>query len=320
MVMGKVAVARRERLHCLCKRIVTYPRSAAGTRGALVQATRRYVKSEYGDLTEEEALRRLYEDQSEIGDLVRRAVATLTDATTNRDDDRGRDDEDDADLDDVDASDDRDDRDDDAATSDLQISQLADLLIEAERFSTRAEALSWLLHHPNGHALVRTHKAEKELPMTPSEHIQKAVQDLGPIRVCKDIIGMGSSPVSEHELVAALTKAASEQHPELTEAQAFAKLYAEPDVWRACAVAAKAMPVTPTMVGGVDATHEAIDSTESSEAYEQLTRMAEKMRAAAPELSAAQAFDRVFTDKRNASLAAKAHVTPSPTTFFPMPR
>jgi hypothetical protein len=90
----------------------------------------------------------------------------------------------------------------------------------------------------------------------------------------------------------------------------------------ACAIANKSMPVTPTMVGGPDAMHAAVDSTESSEAYQQLVDMAEKMRAASPELklSAAQAFDRVFTDKRNASLAAKAHVRPSPTTFFPMPR
>jgi hypothetical protein len=88
---------------------------------------------------------------------------------------------------------------------------------------------------------------------------------------------------------------------------------------RSAVAIAKAMPVTPTMVGGVAPTHEAIDNTEQSEAYAQLVSMAEKMRAASPELSAAQAFDRVFTDKRNASLAAKAHVRPSPTTFYPHP-
>jgi hypothetical protein len=121
--------------------------------------------------------------------------------------------------------------------------------------------------------------------------------------------------------VSALAKYAAEQF-NMPGDRAFAKLYeSEESVRRACAVA-KSMPVTPTMVGGVDATHEAIDSTESSEAYQQLVDMAEKMRAASPELklSAAQAFDKVFTDPKNAALAAAAHRRPAATTFFSMPR
>src|ERR1700730_5451024 len=38
----------------------------------------------------------------------------------------------------------------------------------------------------------------------------------GPVSVCKAIVDRGRSPCGEHELVAALTKAASEQHPELS--------------------------------------------------------------------------------------------------------
>jgi hypothetical protein len=43
---------------------------------------------------------------------------------------------------------------------------------------------------------------------------------------------------------------------------------------RSAVAIAKAMPVTPTMVGGVAPTHEAIDNTEQSEAYAQLVSMA----------------------------------------------
>jgi hypothetical protein len=68
---------RHERLLEICKRIVDDPRSAAGTRGALIQATRAYVKSQYGDLSEEEALENLYNDETELGSLLRRAVAIV---------------------------------------------------------------------------------------------------------------------------------------------------------------------------------------------------------------------------------------------------
>jgi hypothetical protein len=78
--------------------------------------------------------------------------------------------------------------------------------------------------------------------------------------------------------------------------------------------------VQPTQVGGIGATHEAIDS-EQSEAARQLTDMAEKLRAAsATPLSADQAFARVFENPKNAALAAKMHRRPSPTTSFAFPK
>ena len=57
--------------------------------------------------------------------------------------------------------------------------------------------------------------------------------------------------------------------------RAFAKLYeSQESVRRACQVA-KAYVM---MVGGPDATHEAINNTEQSEAYAQLEAMASKLR------------------------------------------
>jgi hypothetical protein len=113
-------------------------------------------------------------------------------------------------------------------------------------------------------------------------------------------------------------------HPNATPDAAFVKVFSDSGAdgvaIRKAHALTKLSPFEPTMVGGVAPIHEAIDNTEQSEAYAQLVSMAEKMRAAAPKLSAAQAFDKVFTDPKNAKLAAKAHVRPSPTTFFPMPR
>jgi hypothetical protein len=105
---------------------------------------------------------------------------------------------------------------------------------------------------------------------------------------------------------------------------AFAKLFeSEESVRRACGVL-KAMPFvgdpTPLMVGGPDATHEAIDSTEQSEAYRQLEAMAARLRATSPWLSADQAFAAVFENPAHSKLAAKAHRRPSATTSYEFPR
>jgi hypothetical protein len=198
--------------------------------------------------------------------------------------------------------------------------QLATLLIGSGKFANYGDAFHHLLNTSQGAALVRAHKSAKEEPM---DTIYSIMKSAGIGATCAAIVAKGSTSLTELEMVEAATAVAAERHPNMTPAQAFDKIYSEGEegrLLRSAIAISKSMPVTPTMVGGVDATHEAIDSTESSEAYEQLTRMAEKMREASPELSAAQAFERVFSDKRNASLAAKAHVRPSPTTFFPMPR
>jgi hypothetical protein len=228
---------------------------------------------------------------------------------------------------DDDVDDDRDDDDDDdiEKQADHHASTVADLLVEAGSFPHRTAALQHLLHKPSGQALLtRMHKAaaktEKESNMRHTETLESILKDSGPVSVCKGIVERGRSPCGEHELVAALTKAASERHPELSPAQAFAELYKTESVWRACAIA-KAMPfvanVEPLMVGGVDATHEAINSTESSEAYAQLKQLGARKWPTATE---AQQFANAFTDPVNAALARKAHVRPSATTSYEFPR
>jgi hypothetical protein len=94
---------------------------------------------------------------------------------------------------------DRDDGGDDDAGKrvDHHASTVANLLVEAGSFPHRAAALQHLLYKPSGQALLaRMHKAADQ-----------------------------TEKESKHELVTALTKAASEQHPELSPAQAFAELY-----------------------------------------------------------------------------------------------
>jgi hypothetical protein len=164
-------------------------------------------------------------------------------------------------------------------------------------------------------------KTEKDPPM---DSILAIMKSGGIAKTCACIVQKGTTTISEHELVAAATAVASERHPDMSPSQAFSKVFTastdEARVLREAINVAKLSPLAPTFVGGPDAMHEAVDNTESSEAYRQVEAMAAKMRSASPELSAAQAFERVFTDKRNAGLAVKAHVRPSATTSYPFPR
>ena len=86
--------------------------------------------------------------------------------------------------------------------------------------------------------------------------LESIMKDGGPVSVCKAIVERGRSPCGEHELVAALTKAAGEQHPQLSPAQAFAELYKTEAVWRAIGIA-KSMPfvvsLEPLQVGAESA-------------------------------------------------------------------
>jgi hypothetical protein len=63
-----------------------------------------------------------------------------------------------------------------------------------------------------------------------------------------------------------------------------------------------------------------VDAVGGSDAYQQLTRLAEQQRRAGE--TASQAFERVYLDPANRHLAEaeRAANRPQPTTYFPMPR
>jgi hypothetical protein len=221
-----------------------------------------------------------------------------------------------ADADDGDLrDDDRDDRDDVVAESDNKVSQLADLLIEAGTFASRAEALSWLLRHPNGHQLVRAHKAGKELPMGKTETLRAIAKAGGIIAVAKAIIDENRSyGITEHEFVAIATEHAKAQHPNLTDAAAFAKLYQIPEVWRVCNLLKSAAPYFDPqvqVVGGAAARN--VD--DPSAALAALHRIG---RERWPDASEAVRFTRAF--EANPELAKQAHIRPAATTVYEFPR
>jgi hypothetical protein len=220
-----------------------------------------------------------------------------------------------------------DDRDDSGGggASDHHASKVADLLVEAGSHPDRASALSHLLHSPQGQALLaRMHKKD-DPPMTSTsthaEFVRDVVKQFGVVALAKSMVqDQKSYGLDEHQFTQLATEHAQRVYSNDRPDSAFSKLYeSEESVRRACQVA-KAQTLDVMVVGGPDATHEAINNTEQSEAYRQLVDMAEKLRAESPFLSADQAFARVFENPANGKLSAKAHRRPAPTTSYPYPR
>jgi hypothetical protein len=155
------------------------------------------------------------------------------------------------------------------------------------------------------------------------DSIHSIMKDGGIARVCAQIVQKGSTTISEHEIVDAVSKIAVERYPELSEAQAFSKVYTastdEARVLNSAIAVAKAMPFiaadTPLMVGGVDAMREANDATEASEAYRQLAALGQQRW---PNERSDVQFSRAFGLRPD--LAVKAHRRPSATTSFAFPR
>jgi hypothetical protein len=157
---------------------------------------------------------------------------------------------------------------------------------------------------------------KKDPPMETSEIMKRH-----PLAFCKVVAEDGDAHgVSEHELTDALTAHAKAAYPDLSPAQAFAKIFTaatdEGRTLRQAVAIAKAAPfnVVPVVVSGERARGRDVD-TDNPEAamaaYRELQAKAAEYRRANPALSEAQAFSAVFTSRENAALAARAHRRPS---------
>ena len=146
--------------------------------------------------------------------------------------------------------------------------------------------------------------------------------------VCAAIVAKGATTISQDDLVSALGKVARERWPELSEAQAFSKVYSDPGaegrVVRDAINVAKASlaetmlgPGLPVQVVGGPAAQD-VNTAADAEAAR-----AELMRGAAnngPRLTENEVFERAFTDPRNAAIVARLYQRPLPTSIYPMPR
>jgi hypothetical protein len=206
------------------------------------------------------------------------------------------------------------------------VDTLADLLVESgspdgDGEITREQALQYLLHSERGQALVsRMSQHRKRIgkdTMNRSEQLRAVVRKAGGVwPLCKSIATSGRSSVTEHELTQLVVDAAKREHPDLSDARAFAKLFGaatpEGEMLRKAITVAKA-----AQVAGDDG-----DAEDAAAAWQALHRFAEQHQRSNPELTPDQSFARVFADPRNAELAQRAHRRPvaNQKMLYPFPR
>ena len=173
-----------------------------------------------------------------------------------------------------------------------------------------------------GESTAMTNTTE-ELEAERAEKLRAVIKAHGLTAVCKQILAGGSYGIDEHELTALTVEAAKRDNPDLTDAQAFTKVFT--DQSEAGVVLRKAFSVVkaagaapyfdlkPLVVGGEDAR----DVDDPAKAIAQLQELG---RQKWPTESEAEQFARAFDDPANAKLAAKAHRRPSATTVYPFPK
>jgi hypothetical protein len=211
-----------------------------------------------------------------------------------------------------DGADDAGDRSDENTLADDSIVRLATLLVVSGGQPDLSSALYFLLHKPAGQALLaRMHKAAetaKETTMPTTETLESILKDLGSVSFCKAIVDRGRAPCTESELVAVLSKNAAEQF-NMPGDRAFAKLHAAEILVRQACVIAKAGEFS---VFGRGAYTKADPAPNTDTAYATLLAKAEAHRDAHPELSVAQCFEKIYTDRANIELAKRERVESAP--------
>ena len=154
------------------------------------------------------------------------------------------------------------------------------------------------------------------------DSIHSIMKDAGIASVCAQIVQKGSTSISEEDIVSAVGKIAVERWPELSEAQAFSRIYTassdEARVLQKAIEIAKlsAFDIQPTQVGGIAEQNSANDD-EQSEAYRQLAALGQQRW---PNERSDVQFSRAFGLRPD--LAVKAHRRPTAPVggAYPMPR
>ena len=152
--------------------------------------------------------------------------------------------------------------------------------------------------------------------------IHSIMKDGGIAGVCAAIVQKRATTITEHELVEAVGKVARERHPELSEAQAFARVYsARTDEARVLQDALRISKAGEFVaVGPAGGAYEMPRSVAKADppapnadsAYTELMRKAEAYRDAHPNLSISQCFEKIYTDRANIELAKRERIESAP--------
>jgi hypothetical protein len=205
------------------------------------------------------------------------------------------------------------------------VDELAYLLVEGGSPNgeiTREQALQWLLHSERGQALVARmaqHRKRKGNSMNRSEQLRVVVKRAGGIMsLCKSIATSGRSNVTEHELTQLIVDAAKREHPDLSDAQAFARAFgaAGPngETLRKAVAIAKAVQLE-IMPDSTEA-----DQDDSGKATRQMERLVDEQIRRSPETTRSQAWNVAVRENPMLAAAAIRRPTTNKANSFPFPR
>src|SRR5262249_53319919 len=113
--------------------------------------------------------------------------------------------------------------------NDHHASKVADLLVESGKHPDRQAALDHLLHTASGQALLRRmHKHEDTSTMDHKQKLSELAKRAGAIAIAKVIVEEDHSfGISESELTELVVECAKRDNPNLTDAQAFARVFTD---------------------------------------------------------------------------------------------
>jgi len=184
--------------------------------------------------------------------------------------------------------------------------KVADLLVQSGSHKTHEEALAHLLHNPRGAAMLRR-LTKSEDTMDHKTKLAELAKRAGAVAIAKVIVEDDNSyGITEHELTELVVESAKRDNPDLTDAQAFAKIFT--DQSEAGVVLRRAFAVAKNA-----AYQSNVDESEAA-----CKELAEIGKQRWPSLTRAQQFARAA--ETNPSLLAKAHRRPSPLSTFPFPK
>jgi hypothetical protein len=195
--------------------------------------------------------------------------------------------------------------------NDHHASKVADLLVESGKHPDRQAALDHLLHTADGAAMLRRlrkqHEESNSMSTTPEQKLSDLVKRAGITAVAAQIVKADSAfSIDEHTLTQLTIEHAKREHPQLTDAQAFAKVFSAQD--EGGIVLRKAFQVVKAAV------HTA-DVNDSAAACRELEAIG---RRDWPGLSSHQQFAKAF--EAHPELARRAHRRPSAGSSFPFPK
>jgi hypothetical protein len=135
--------------------------------------------------------------------------------------------------------------------------------------------------------------------------IVKQAGGVGPL--CREIVKRGSArDITEHELTGLIVTAAKAAQPDLTDAQAFSRMFCDMspagEAMRKAITIAKAGPLPPRDNDEEDEEERERDERDDDDAMDELHAKADELRKRLPHLSPEQAFAKVYAAPENVAL------------------